>query len=106
MEATKRPPWTLQHIGVTDTGPNGEDVFDIELGDPMQVRICTVAGADRARLIVTACNHFTDLVEKITDPRLDPPCDGSSREDDYHWFADFELWRQEARALLAKIKEG
>lgn len=57
-----------------------------------------------AHLIVTACNNFEAMVEVLNDPRLDPPYGDVSREVDYHWFADFVLWRQEARALLDKVK--
>ena len=58
-----------------------------------------------AHLIVTAVNHFEEMRGMLEDTRLNPPCDGASREDTYHWFADFEFWCKEARALLAKIKE-
>ena len=54
--------------------------------------------------IMNRLNLHDELVDLIGDSRLNPPCDGASPEDTYHWFADFELWRIEARALFAKAK--
>ena len=59
---------------------------------------------DKAEELIKAVNHFEEMREVLKDERLSPPCDGASREDTYHWFADFESWRNEARALLKRAK--
>lgn len=67
MKPATSLPWSTEHIGVSDAGPNGEDVFDIGPCDhegAMRKRVATVAGDDAA-YIVHACNAYPRLVKVL-----------------------------------------
>lgn len=53
-----------------------------------------------ARLIEKA----SEMAELLNDSRLNPPCDGAIEEELNYWFLNFDLWRRETRAILAKIE--
>lgn len=65
-------PWSYEQIGVTDAGPNPDDVFDIGPCDregTMRKRIATVVGDD-ARLIAAAPDLLAAL-QAIADMKVD-----------------------------------
>ena len=68
MKPATSLPWSIEQIGVTNMGPDGEDVFDIGPCDregAMHKRISTVAGYSDAAYLVHAANAYPKLVELV-----------------------------------------
>jgi hypothetical protein len=72
-------PWSFEQIGVTDAGPNHDDVFDIGPCDregAMRKRIATVVGDD-ARLIAAAPELLAALQAFMRAPSIGSSGPGS-----------------------------
>jgi hypothetical protein len=93
-------PWSFEQIGVTDAGPNHDDVFDIGPCDregAMRKRIATVVGDD-ARLIAAAPELLSVLVQAIeaSGHSVSGPTDSRAAEHGE------PAWVCNARAVISK----